>query len=344
MKAITYLSAGGAGHHFDYDRLFAAVAKDIDALLTLPSSCAANNEADPRFYAMFDTRPRETSKALLRAILRSLRGQRTIGLFFRPGSCFIDGSPKSALRRLLFRLVAHLPNIYILSIVPFDLSPKFSSVATNWIYDPQLWDLSYLEVPTLHGTAALGALLLEVAKHRRIIVALGGQNRSKGFDYMVDLWEASGELREEYLFVASGEVAPQSRDAADRFQRAGGLLIDRRIQNEELFYLYRKAHAVWNCYAPDYNQSSGIHGRAVQLGVPAIVRAGSYLESLGEMLPHPTLALPFSRTSEAITLLLDWNPVPPDGALTEALVRRMRDHSISVLAHAIGTSPRMHST
>jgi hypothetical protein len=113
------------------------------------------------------------------------------------------------------------------------------------------------------------------------------------------------------------------------------MLLDRHIDDAELFCLYRNADLVWSCYAPDYNQSSGIHGRAVQLGIPVVVRKGSYIDALGETLSHPSLALPYGAIGESISLLQKWNPRRVDQERTESLVRHMRDHSLSVLADAL---------
>ena len=42
--------------------------------------------------------------------------------------------------------------------------------------------------------------------------------------------------------------------------------------------LMRQADLLWCCYNPIYDQSSGIFGRAIQIGRPTIVRKGSCLE------------------------------------------------------------------
>ena len=336
IPVITYIAADGDGHHEDYDRLFAAVATELGVSMRfMPRSSSVVQRRGTWFYSMFDTSATETARALLAASLRSLAGQKTIGLVFRPGDCFIKRSFKSSVRRTLFRIVARLRNVNILIIVPFAISPESSSVASNWIYDPQLWDLQYLGVPDLHNTEPLQAQIRRLAGNRRILVALGTQYREKGFDFLVDLWVSSPEVRASHLFVACGRVMRDCREAAKRFQEDGGVLLDRRIEDAELFALYRIADLVWSCYAPDNDRSSGIHGRAVQLGVPVVVRKGSYLDAFGEILSHPSLALPFGGSDVAKSLLLKWNPRRVDQKDTASLVRRMRDHSLSVLANAL---------
>jgi hypothetical protein len=236
---------------------------------------------------------------------------------------------------MLFRAASRSRNVQLLSIFPYAVAPEISSVTTNWIYEPQLWDLPYLGIPDLKQAEPLQEKIRGLANKRVIVMALGSQSREKGFDYLVDLWVSSPKLRASHLFVACGRVDSNSSGAAKRFQDSEGVLLDRRIDDAELFCLYRVADLVWSCYAPDYNQSSGIHGRAVQLGVPVIVRKGSYIDSLGETLSYPSLALPFGDCGKAVSELLGWKWRRVDEEYSETLVRRMRDHSLSVLAEAL---------
>src|SRR6202451_3462857 len=242
MQVVTYISKGGEGHHDDYYRLFAAAAIAIGVSLQfMPRSRSVARRRGIWFYSMFDTWATETTRASLAALFRSLVGKKTIGLLFRPGDCFIERSIKSSFRRILFGVVSRLRNVHLLSIFPFAVSPEISSVATSWIYEPQLWDLQYLGVPDLQSVEPLQAQIRALADKRRIVVALGSQCREKGFDYLVDLWVSSAELRASHLFVACGVVLPDSKAGAKRFHEAGGMLLDRHIDDAELFCLYRNA-------------------------------------------------------------------------------------------------------
>jgi hypothetical protein len=289
------------------------------------------------FYSMFDSSTFETTRAMLCATVRSLFGQKTIGLMFRPGDCFVRGSVKASVRRVLFQFVSRLRNVHLLVIIPFPVTPAFSSVATNWIYDPQLWDLPYLGLPDQQHVGPLRAQIKRLAGKRRIVVALGAMSPEKGFNFMVDLWLSSAELRASHLFVAAGWVWNESKEAASQFEQAGGILIDRHVDDAEMFGLYGIADLLWACYAPARDRASGIHGRAVQFGVPVIIRKGSFLEAFGESIAFPTLALPFEARDQAASLLLNWTPRRVDRQDTASLVQRMRDHSVSVLADALQT-------
>ena len=99
---------------------------------------------------------------------------------------------------------------------------------------------------------------------------------------------------------------------ASRFTAAGGMLEDRMITDDELFSLYATATYAWCCYAPHYDQASGIFGRAAQLGVPAIVRAGSVVERFRAQHNITGIAVPYGDMEAAFDKVIKANlkPVP----------------------------------
>jgi hypothetical protein len=253
---VTYVSKDGDGHHAEYDRLLEAALAPLEICLhRVPEARFSANAKAPLFYAFLDTRPMETIAALGRAAVRSFMGRATIGLFFRPGDCFVKGSFKAAVRRVLFHFISRLPHVHILSILPPEVFPRQREVATDWIYDPQLWDLNYLSDASAEPSAQLADQLAVASRGRRFLVALGTQNKPKGFDYLVDIWCASARLREEFICVVAGKLAASSAPQAKRFVDHGGMLINQRIANSDLFYLYKRADMIWSCYAEGYDQS-----------------------------------------------------------------------------------------
>ncbi len=333
---ITYVSKGGDGHHADYDRLFEAALAPLQiSLHRVPCAHLSINAKAPLFYSFLDTRPAETVAALARATARSFMGRATIGLFFRPDDCFLKGSIKATIRRLLFRFVSRLPHVHILSILPGDVFPRLHEVATDWIYDPQLWDLNYLNETSAEPSPQIVAELAAASRGRRVVVALGKQNKSKGFDYLVDIWCESPRLRERYIFVVAGKLDASSAAQARRFVDLGGILVNERIANNDLFYLYKRADIIWACYAAGYDHSSGIHGRAVQLGVPVLVRRDSSIDRLGKLLGYPSLGLPGEAAGAAAEQILRWQPATVDAAVRKETADKMRLRSLSVLAGAL---------
>jgi hypothetical protein len=323
------VSEGSEGHRTYYDRVLIAEMKELNIHLDrMEKARHAVDSSRPFFYSMVES---HVVAFLSNAIVRSLRGRCTVGLLFRPGECFLRTSLKYRIKRKLFQAVSRLPHVFVLTLMPFDVFPRFAEVATGWIYDPQLWDLLYLGFSEDNAFPTLRDLLTAKAEGRRILIALGEQNHAKGFDYLVDLWCSSAKVRENFLFVAAGRIATHSVQKADRFVQQGGLLMNRLISDGELMYMYRCADIIWSCYSPAYNQSSGIFGRAIQFGVPVTVRKDSYLEKLGRILSHPTLTLPFENVDIAANDLLAWKPVARDTTERIRLIHEMRTYSASVL-------------
>ncbi|RAK52634.1 hypothetical protein DJ018_10545 [Phenylobacterium deserti] len=229
------------------------------------------------------------------------------------------------------RVLKRWPGVSVISILPADVEPAVISVATDWIYDPQLWDL-----PTV-GASVMSAMAVEIreaAGDRTVVVALGAQNEDKGFHQFVEIWRSSEQLRERFLFVAAGKVASESKGMADEFVRAGGLLRDGFVSDEDMAGAYAVADLMWSCYGPQYNQASGIFGRAVQRAVPVVVRRNSYVEAQARRFGFPNLSLDWTEAREAAAKLLGWSP--PDRPNTANLVAGMRARSLKALTQSLG--------
>ncbi|WP_459850210.1 glycosyltransferase family protein [Dongia sp. agr-C8] len=323
-SAAHWIAVRDVGHYSEYRRLLTA------ELQALGIALEAENPAPGAtlFYAAIDDHWTVFMRSALRA---ALGGPRTVGLFFRPGQCFL-GKARAPFKRLVFAVASRLPRTSVLIILPFDIDRRLGQVASDWLYDPQLWDLHFFGMPPADAFPALDDEIAAAAQGRQVVLSLGQVELRKGFDAFVEIWRHSPEIRARYLFVSAGKVNAESRNAADAFAEAGGLLIDRRMEDEEIRHLYRHAALIWSCYNPIHDQASGILGRAVQLGVPVIVRAGSYLEKLARHLEHPTVAIPFRDSEAAAAQLLKATPPPLDAEVAATRVKTMRDRSLAVLA------------
>lgn len=328
---VNYVSEGTDGHKADYNRVLITELRAQNIHLDLMEKPRhAVDSSRPFLYSMLDS---HVITFLTKAVVRSLRGRCTVGLFFRPGECFLETSFKYRIKRILFHWASRLPHVSILTLMPFAVFPCFEEVATGWIYDPQLWDLLHFGFPENDAFPILRDLLSAESKGRRILIALGEQNREKGFDYLVDLWCSSVEVRENFLFVVAGKVKDHSAQKAEMFVQGGGLLINRHLEHGELMYMYRCADTIWSCYSPEYNQASGIFGRAIEFGVPVTVRKESYLENLAGILFHPTLALPFENADIGAKAILAWKPRVGDRAARIRMLNEIRAYSVSVLVN-----------
>jgi glycosyltransferase involved in cell wall biosynthesis len=270
--------------------------------------------------------------------LRSLIGKRTAAVFLRPRQCFETGKFMYRVKRLIFKALRRVPGATIVTIIPFGMDPRFAAVAHEGVHDPQLWDLHDGRAIEAAARTELSDQVQAAANGRRVVCMLGSLTDDKGFSFLAEILARSPELQQEVLVVAAGIVPPESTHVAKRFVEAGGMLVDRRISDHELFSLYRVANMIWSCYAPEYNQASGIFGRAVQLGIPAIVRRGSYLEKYAGECAAPIVRVDFDDTAQGSAALnaRGWERLR--GAPLEShvdAVGRWRGHCLGVLASAL---------
>lgn len=271
-------------------------------------------------------------------LIRGMIGKYTCGLLLRPNTACRPKKIKHFIKRALLKAIYSSRKASVITIIPFKFDSAYQTIARGWIFDPQLWDLRVLPV---QGPAVPTKLRLELeglSKGRRVLLALGQQNASKGFEFFCRVWCSSAELRAEAAFIAAGPVFPTSKQAADDFIRNGGLLVDRSLSDAELLDLYSLAFAVWACYSPVYDQASGVFGRAVQLGVPAVVRANSILANVAADINHPIIAVTFDKIDEFVGNFIKWLPQEKAHSWpTLSMTEQMKVQSVSTLRSALLT-------
>lgn len=325
------------GHHAEHYALFKEIlSKNGEAAgharHGLPSAFASET-------MLFLSIEEAAGDFFLTAFLRAFLGLRTVGLLFRFGECLEPKTLRHRVKRALLKILKQSPNCAVLVIVPFAVNRKLEELGRFGIYDPQMWDKNSLacEVNDSPPTNDLVRTIDAAAGERKVLVALGGQNCRKGFDYFCRIWNAADNdaVRRKYLFVAAGTVHNQSRISAAEFEKSGGLLIDRLLTHDEMSTLYARADIVWCCYAPDYDQSSGIFGRSVQYGKPSLVRNGSYIASVADTIGHPTVKLDWNDPTGAAHRLLSQVPAPRAAAEIKHCVDEMRSLSLKYLGSSL---------
>ena len=241
---------------------------------------------------------------VLSCLVRTLFGRKTVGLLFRPAQALNGTSRRLKIKRGLLRVIKHLPSAQSLVITPYDISPEYESISDGWIYDFQFWDMTDVELENARSAAQsgpiteLGRIAVEAAQGRKIVT--GGQNRAKRFNVFVDTYLASPALRQAFLFVSAGKVASELQSQKNDFEQAGGVSIDRFISNDELFEIYGLSSAIWSNYAPEYNQASGIFGRALQLNKMPIVRPFSVIDQLASVLNVDKISVEENAIADAL--------------------------------------------
>ncbi|WP_421729114.1 hypothetical protein [Brevundimonas sp.] len=263
------------------------------------------------------------------AIVRALQGRRTAGLLFRGREAAEGQSLKLRNKAFLLCVMKSLTPVTTMSIVSFSVLPSIARVADDWIDDPQLWDIEDLSTPP----SPLSADLVDLAAGRNILVALGAQNREKGFDILARTWLEKPEIRSRWLFVAAGKVAPSAWDIANAFAEAGGGLVDRYVSDDELRSLYGAATVIWALYAPDYDQASGIFGRAVQYEKPVLLREGSAMANHAAQIAARATTATYNDAGSVI-LGLEAAAVSP--AQNQRHSHLMRERSQALVFAALG--------
>jgi hypothetical protein len=286
MGKIIYDRAGDEGHRQSYymiiESIFAAKPGKLwDLILT-------------NYPVLFPMLEDGFGRFLFVSLIRSLTGRITCGLLFRARATMEANSIKMIAKKILLMLMIKNTNIKILAIEPYLDDIDLSKITNDFIYDPQMWDLAAenineVNLIRLSGVpkTKLGRDLLEKAAGRKIIVSLGVQSKDKGFDYFCDLYRKTKDEDENFMFVSGGLVHADSLKQLELFSADGGVAINRYLSDNELYDLYGLAAYVWGYYRPTYDQASGIFGRAYQFGAPIILRRGSRVQKVAQILSHP---------------------------------------------------------
>lgn len=296
---IIYVKSG-SGHRQSYADLLGPVLGLSPAVG--PMSRALRKRllaADRLFFATLDDDLVSFASIALR---RATLGRATVALFLGPQSCFGAFSLKRFFKKSIFVVLKRAPKVTVASIIPLSLAPEYGSVVDVGLHDPQWWDMHDGYILRQPGDTPVAAEVHRLAAGRPIVCWLGAASVHKGFAFMVEILEANPDIARRLCFISAG-TANSEQALASRFRSMGGIHIDRRLTDAEWESLYGVADAVWACYDPRYDQASGVFGRALQFGVPAIVRRGSLIETAARKLDTPVYAIDFGDCDAAATEL-----------------------------------------
>jgi len=137
---------------------------------------------------------------------------------------------------------------------------------------------------------------------RQVILVTGTLEVSKGLAFLDAIFDRDPALLNRFAIVCAGQVMEPSRMQLESLKNKAIVWEDRFLTRDEMLSLYPLADAVWCCYRPDYDVSSGIFGRAVQFGRPALVRSGSLISRLLARL-GPGMAFEYGDTKAAAAAL-----------------------------------------
>ncbi len=273
---------------------------------------------------------------VITCLARALLGKRTVGFLLRPLPALTGSSLRLRLKRIALKLLRRTPGVQVLVIVSFAVEPGLAAIAHGWIHDLQNWDMQL--DPGAAAAPADQPLAEAIRRHangRLVCSAIGRQVHDKGFDRFAALYTADPELRDAVLFAFGGTVSAGLKPAARAVADAGGYALDRFVTDRELIEIYAASDLVWCVYAPDYDQASGVLGRAMQMGIPVAARSGSVIAAICAGEGHPCILL--DDCSGGISPAA----IPPRLA-PELASRRASEHgklSLARLAEALDAQP-----
>lgn len=297
-RSCSLISISLDGHRSDYVDFFNNLlkSKGINANL-IRTPLKVLNIKDPTLFLMVEE---SFFQYFFISILRSVKGLKSCGLLFRGKEAANAKSLKLLLKKYLLKFLLNFKNISTLSIIPFPIDNRLQEICTDWIFDPQLWDIDVEETKKVKSKLSQETLI--AAKGKKIIISLGVQNKDKGFDNFVRLLTDNKQYKDEFLFIAAGKLDKNLEKEADEFTNAGGILINRFIDNDEMMSLYNIADIVYAVYDQKYDQASGILGRAIQLNKPVMIRENSVSNKICQEFGFPHIAVNFDdNTIDKIT-------------------------------------------
>ncbi|MES0029975.1 hypothetical protein [Mesorhizobium sp. M0040] len=296
---IIYVKSG-SGHRQSYADLLGPVL-GLSPVIG-PMSRALKKRllaADRLFFATLDDDLVSFASIALR---RAALGRATVALLLGPQTCFGPFNFKRFLKKSIFVVLRLVPKVTVASIIPLSLAPEYGSVVDIGLHDPQWWDMHDGNVLRQPGHTPVATEVHRLAAGRPIVCWLGSASVHKGFAFMVEILEANPDIAKRVYFISAG-TAKSEQALASRFKSMGGMHIDRRLTDAEWESLYGVADAVWACYEPRYDQASGVFGRALQFGVPAIVRRSSLIHTAATKFGAPVHAIDFGDCNGAATEL-----------------------------------------
>jgi hypothetical protein len=269
------------------------------------------------------------------ALARGLLGRPTVGIVLRPQSCF-GPTYKNHVKRLVFAAIKRIPKLKLLTIMPFAVEPHHVAVAHIGVQDPQYWDFDDGTTLRLAAPSQLSDDIVKRAAGRRIIIAPGTVTLRKGISFLADIVANQPAFTKQFFVVVAGVVLPECRAEADRLVAAGGVLYDFNLTDQQIESLYAIDAIIWACYAPEYDQASGIFGRAVQNNRPVMIRRGSHLDRFALELKVPVVRVDFGQPIDADALALEARPPTAEQRIAQTeQIRSWREGFVRTVTAAL---------
>jgi hypothetical protein len=216
------------------------------------------------------------------ASVRSLFNKPTVALFLRAEKCFESSKWHHFFKRITFSFIRNFRGLNIATITPFSSAPQYMKIANMGLYDPQYWDIYDDPDFNKSNSTSLSLMIENRSNGRKVCCILGSLTSIKGLSFINETLEKYPKIMGRIFFVFAGKSTAFESKIMDSLKEKDTLVVDRFISNDEMSSAYTVADIIWCCYAPEYNQASGIFGRAIQLKKYVIVRENSIISQFSK--------------------------------------------------------------
>jgi len=149
---------------------------------------------------LFATANSDYKRFMIIALYRSIFRLKTCGIFITSNQLF--DARASKFWKFLFRSFRSSKHISTLSIQPFDLKPEEERYMSDWIFDPQLWDLRYL-APQGDLSDRFNKMMQTLDREKIVVSFVGRVSRRKGAK---QFFELVVNAPQNYLFIVAGKI------------------------------------------------------------------------------------------------------------------------------------------
>lgn len=211
---------------------------------------------------------------------RLMIGLKTSGLLFRLKPLEADDlSFKLKIKKYLLKLLKKSSSVRVFSLFdPKHIGAGYDYIH-DWIHDFQIWDL--IGTDTVEDVKSQRSVKnFEDLPKIQTLVVLGVLNGDKGADDLIEVLKNRNSEGHDLVVKIYGNINHRYLDEIKFNLRDGDELFNGHVDDALFWKGYAEADLIWAFYSKNYDQSSGIVGRAIQFGVPVVVRRGAIIDKI----------------------------------------------------------------
>ena len=208
--------------------------------------------------------------------IRLIQKKPTVGIFFRPQTCF-KMKISSILKFVIFYFLAKLRNLKVIIYLPFFCDSRLKYVSSDFVMDHEMWHLDWNNKEPDYLSASRN-------KSKKRLLVIGLLSTHKGLKELLYLLENNKSFLNYFEITLAGKTSPDpdSIDLRAKVESYVTKNIDHFMDYSQVCALYNNTDFVWCYYDDKYDQSSGVFGHALQYGKTPIIRNSSFLSKIDD--------------------------------------------------------------